>query len=312
MKNLSDKASSIEEKKTNIKSIQHFDYSILDKNLSDYLLEKTNVIKSLVRRTVQDTLNIGQALIEIKQTLDHGQFMDWLRAEFHWNDRTAEKYMTAARVFKVEDLEGVNISQTALYELSAPSTPEKAKFEALERAKKGEQISKKKATQIRNKYIKAEASADSSLAEKKTQKAQTTSNKQEIIQVISRPSFWQLDRHRIFCADPNSTKIIEQLPSKIALCLAFPPVEHRQFQWQFQSKCHPSIMNFYNKHQDLDHQMLMNSINGIIQITTNEEDNIVVCFIPHPSILSVIHELRCTGFIIEPDYEKCLELVAFR
>lgn len=308
MMNAINKASLIEEKKTNTKLNQHFDYSILDANLSDYLLKKTNVIKNLVRRTVQDTLDIGQALIEIKEKLDYGQFIAWLHSEFNWKERTAQRYMNVAREFKDENLGELDISRTALYELSAPSTPKPAKFEALERAKKGEQISKRKATQIKNKFIEADITPDSRLAENETPQAQTTSTKQEIIKVISRPSFWQLGRHSIFCAEPNSTKFMEQLPQKIALCLAFPPIEH----WQFQSKRHQSIMNFYSEHRDLDHRTLMNSLNGIIEITTNEEDNIIVCFIPHPSILSVIHQLGCTGFIVEPDYEKCLELITFK
>jgi hypothetical protein len=306
--NPSDKISLIKEKKTNTQLVQHFDYSILDEDLAGYVLEKTNVINILIRKTVTNTLKIGQALIEIKEKLDDGQFMDWVNSEFHWHLRTAEKCMAAARVFKVEDLEGVDISQTALYELTAPSTPKSAQEEALERAKKGETISKRIATEIRKKHIKPQASAAKRSAKNETQKAQTPSTKQEIIKVISKPSFWQLDRHSIFCTEPNSSKFIEQLPPQIALCLAFPPVEH----WQFQSKRPQSIMNFYSQHRDLDNQELMKSIDILIEITTNEADNIVVCYIPHPSILSVIHQLGCTGFIVEPDYEKCLELMAFK
>jgi CheY-like chemotaxis protein len=287
--NAINKASIIEIQKHQTTINQHFDYSILDENLADYIFEKTNIIKKLFKRTIQDTLDIGQALIEIKAKLNYGQFITWLNSEFNWNERTAQRYMKVAKEFQNENLLGLDIMPSALYELSTSSTPEPAKQEAIFRAKKGEKISLKIAKEIKNKFL------------------QPTSIQQDIIQIIPRQSVWQLDRHMVFCADPNSPRLIEQLPPKISLCLAFPPVEH----WQFQLNCRKSLMNFYSEHQDIDHLMLMESVDRVIQITTSELDNIVVCFIPHPSILFVIHQLGCTGFIVEPDYEKCLDLINF-
>ncbi|MGL4881591.1 MAG: DUF3102 domain-containing protein, partial [Waterburya sp.] len=306
--NAINKASLIDVKKNNIKQHKNFDYSVFDENLSGYLLEKTSIIKSLFRRTVQDTLNIGQTLIDIKEKLNYGQFITWLNLEFNWNERTAQRYMKVAKEFKDDNLLGLDIIPSALYELSASSTPEAAKKEAISRAKEGEKISLKIVKQIKNKFIEANTSTDSHLAENEIAKVPTTSAQQNIIKIIPKLSSWQLDRHRILCADPNSTNLDEQLPAKISLYLAFPAVEHWQFQLQ---RRYMSSLTFFSEHQDLEDLMLMESIERIIQITTNAQDNIVVCFIPHPSILSVIHQLECTSLIVEPDYQKCLDLINF-
>ncbi|MGL6343200.1 MAG: DUF3102 domain-containing protein [Waterburya sp.] len=306
--NAINKASLIDVKKNNIKQNKNFDYSVLDENLSDYLLEQTSLIKSLFRRTVQDTLNIGQTLIDIKEKLNYGQFITWLNLEFNWNERTAQRYMKVAKEFKDDNLLGLDIIPSALYELSASSTPEAAKQEAISRAKEGEKISLKIVKQIKNKFIEANTSTDSHLAENEISNVPTASAQQNIIKVIPKLSSWQLNHHRILCADPNSINLDEQLPAEIALCLAFPPIEHWQFQLQRRAM---SSLTFFSEHQDLEHLMLMESIERIIQITTNAQDNIVVCFIPHPSILSVIDRLGCTGLIVEPDSQKCLDLINF-
>ncbi len=131
--------------------------------------------------------------------------------------------------------------------------------------------------------------------------------KQKILKVLPRNNVWQLNHHTIFCDDPNSTKFIEQLPPKIDLCLAFPPTKN----WQCQLERRKSTMIFDSEYQDLEHLMLMESVDRVIQLTTNEQDNIIVCYIPHPAILSVIHKLGCIGYVVEPDYDKCLDLVEF-
>jgi hypothetical protein len=45
------------------------------------------LIKGLIRRTVDDIITIGQALIRQKQALPHGSFLPWIDAEFAMSRR---------------------------------------------------------------------------------------------------------------------------------------------------------------------------------------------------------------------------------
>lgn len=47
----------------------------------------------------QGALKIGERLCEAKELLDHGEFLPWLKEEFGWTDRTAQKLMAVYREF---------------------------------------------------------------------------------------------------------------------------------------------------------------------------------------------------------------------
>ena len=132
--------------------------------------------------------------------------------------------------------------------------------------------------------------------------------KHDIVKVISPQRIWQLgkrEQHIIMCQDPNSNKFIEQLPSNIALCLAFPSSQG----WQFEYDGCESMMTFYSKYQNLDEVALLDSIQHTIEFTTQEKDVIAVCFMPSLRIISLINDLGCRAMIAEPDRDKCLALV---
>jgi len=115
--------------------------------------QKTGEIKSLMRRAAQDIIDIGAKLIEVKAKLGHGNFGKWLSAEFGWTDRTARNFMNVATSFKTETVSDLgNIGAKALYLLSAPSTPEEAREEALEMAKSGQPVTYGGAQAIVDKY----------------------------------------------------------------------------------------------------------------------------------------------------------------
>jgi len=108
-----------------------------------------------MRRTAQDTLDIGQKLMEVKEQLEHGQFRNWLKAEFDWSVRTAARFMQVATKFKNANLAHLDIAASALYLLAEPSTPNEAQKEALELAKQGENITYAKAKDIINQHKEA-------------------------------------------------------------------------------------------------------------------------------------------------------------
>lgn len=67
---------------------QGFDYATLNAETRLVVQQQTSEIRTLMRRTAQDIINIGQKLIEVKEQLGHGQFRNWLKAEFNWSVRT--------------------------------------------------------------------------------------------------------------------------------------------------------------------------------------------------------------------------------
>lgn len=142
-----------------------FDYDALETEARIVVKQRTGEIKTLVRRAAQDIIEIGQKLIEVKEHLEHGQFGAWLKAEFEWSDQTALNFMNVARAF-VQIPNGLEFSSRALYLLAAPSTPDAARDEALERAAAGETITHQAARQIVEQHrapAKAERVADVAL-----------------------------------------------------------------------------------------------------------------------------------------------------
>jgi Protein of unknown function (DUF3102) len=122
-------------------------YASLDVEMCIVVQQRTREIKTLMRRTAQDIIDIGQKLIEVKTWLGHGLFGTWLQAEFEWSERTAQNFMNVAEVFKsatVADL----IPPKALYLLAASSTPEAAREKALQQAESGEHMTYDKAREI--------------------------------------------------------------------------------------------------------------------------------------------------------------------
>jgi len=130
-----------------------FNYTSLDTETAEFIQQQTTEIKGLFRQSIENILRIGQGLLQVKERLPHGQWLDWLEAEFGWTDRTALNYMHAAEQFKLETVSDLNMAARALYLLASPSTPEEAREEALERAQAGERITVTAARNLRDKYV---------------------------------------------------------------------------------------------------------------------------------------------------------------
>ena len=66
----------------------NFDYANLDAVTAQFVQQQTGEIRSLMRRTAQEIIDLGQRLILVKEKLGHGRFGVWLASEFNWTDRT--------------------------------------------------------------------------------------------------------------------------------------------------------------------------------------------------------------------------------
>ena len=119
---------------------QGFDYEILDQETQITVKQKTSEIKSLIRQTAQEIVEVGQKLAEVKGQLKHGQFRSWLKSEFNWSISSATKFMQVSEQFKNVNFTHFNFATSALYVLAAPSTPDSARQHALEIASQGENI----------------------------------------------------------------------------------------------------------------------------------------------------------------------------
>ena len=53
----------------------------------------------LKEQTAQNIIEIGKRLIEVKENLEHGQFMKWLESEVNISDRTARNFVKVATTF---------------------------------------------------------------------------------------------------------------------------------------------------------------------------------------------------------------------
>jgi hypothetical protein len=79
--------------------IAGFDYTKMDPSTADFLRGAATVIRSCQESWAREVMRIGTYLDGAKVRLPHGQFTDWLNAEFDMSERTAENYMSVARKF---------------------------------------------------------------------------------------------------------------------------------------------------------------------------------------------------------------------
>jgi hypothetical protein len=146
-----------------------FNYQLLESKVAVKVRSTADRIREKVKNTLQDIIEIGNDLLTVKDALPRGQFGPWLRAEFGWGERTAQNFMSVAQRFglKTEIIADFTIQPTAAYLLAAPSVPDEARQQAVERAEAGEKITssiakailtetRKKRRQIRRKAPKVE------------------------------------------------------------------------------------------------------------------------------------------------------------
>jgi hypothetical protein len=98
-----------------------FDYSALPADLARTVQAATARLHSVVKRTTQDIIEIGRDLRAVKSALGHGRFGTWLQVEFAMSESSADRFMRAASW--AENRHVTNLPPTALYLLSARSTP---------------------------------------------------------------------------------------------------------------------------------------------------------------------------------------------
>lgn len=133
-------------------AIAGFDYSALGNQLGPKVEQITREIKNLVQQDAFTRCQVGERLLEIKEMLSHGQWLDWLEHDFPWSDRQAQYLMQAAKTFGDQIRTGFVFEARALRMLSGESVPEEARTEAIEIAEEGATVTNAHAEALIKKY----------------------------------------------------------------------------------------------------------------------------------------------------------------
>lgn len=117
-----------------------------------FVKERALLIHQTARRTAEGIVQIGKWLTEVKEKLDHGQWLPWLKSEFGWSQPTAFRFMQVYEAFKLSNLNNLVIDVSALYLIAAPSTPKPVVKEVIKRAERGEPMTRAKALEVLEDY----------------------------------------------------------------------------------------------------------------------------------------------------------------
>lgn len=105
-------------------------------------------IKRVERRASEAIVEAGRHLIAVKESLDHGQWEDWLETEFKMSARTAQRMMAVTRQFDGKTGTVSLLGPSVLYLLAGDSVPEPAREAVIDLAKSGETVTKAQAQTI--------------------------------------------------------------------------------------------------------------------------------------------------------------------
>jgi Protein of unknown function (DUF3102) len=95
-------------------------------------------IRKMVNSTTAAIIEIGRALIGVKQSLEHGQFGEWVQAECGFGLRTAENYIRASQFAEGKTKCVSFLNPATVYRLAAKSAPPAIVQAVLDRASNGE------------------------------------------------------------------------------------------------------------------------------------------------------------------------------
>jgi Arc/MetJ-type ribon-helix-helix transcriptional regulator len=128
-----------------------YDYSSLDDETRTSVIRHAEAIKFRTQRVVEDIIEIGKSLVEVKAQLPHGAFGNWLKSEFDWSEDTASNFMNVSKRFP-QIPNGSEFAPKALYLLSARKVPDEVREEALRVAQNGEKITPERAKMLIAQY----------------------------------------------------------------------------------------------------------------------------------------------------------------
>lgn len=125
-------------------AVTHFDYSTIeDKDQRGKLINLEGRIKKKRTGMIQSVLDIGEELAQAQAVLanhNKGTFKRWVEACFEFTDTTAYNCINVYTRFRESPQIIWGLSDTTLYLLAAPSTPDKSVLEATKLVDKGVRV----------------------------------------------------------------------------------------------------------------------------------------------------------------------------
>jgi hypothetical protein len=100
--------------------VEAFNYKTLPADVADCLRQHADKIR---QTAITAIIEIGNDLIEARQHLEHGQFIEWVETACDLTYRSAANYMSAARFAKDNVQRVAHLSAGVIYKLAAKSTP---------------------------------------------------------------------------------------------------------------------------------------------------------------------------------------------
>lgn len=114
-----------------------FNYAALDPAIATPLRQQAERIRARLRKSTADIIETGRDLLAVKAKLDHGTFVAWVEKDLKLLARTAQLYMSAARLAAKNEI--VSLFQpTTVYRLAAESMPDDIRAAILTRAEAGD------------------------------------------------------------------------------------------------------------------------------------------------------------------------------
>jgi hypothetical protein len=93
----------------------------------------------LRQAVVSGIVEIGRKLVEVKERVEHGRYTAFVTERLGWSMQSALNFTRVYEVVKSTkfvDLDTLSIDASSLYLIAAPSTPEEARQEVLDKAAK--------------------------------------------------------------------------------------------------------------------------------------------------------------------------------
>ena len=122
-----------------------FDYDSLAIEDREFVKGKELSIKARTSQTIWEN---GRDLLEVKERLEHGQFQEWVDANFPWSIDTAENMISVCKKFENPKISDYGFSKSVMYLLAKNNTPESARQEAVDLAEQGETVTHKEAKEL--------------------------------------------------------------------------------------------------------------------------------------------------------------------
>lgn len=136
-----------------VEIIGGFDYKSLQVEQRVLVQQCASEISKLLRQQLYNVVEVGQKLLEVKQALkSDGLYRQWIESEFPWEKSSANRFEHVALQFaNVPNwaMLGERFDLSALYILSAPSTPDAVRQKAIALATSGERVSHARAKALR-------------------------------------------------------------------------------------------------------------------------------------------------------------------